>query len=171
MEFALVSIPFFIFIFGIFQVALYHFSLQVLEFATRKASRQIMTAQISSAGMTGAKFKSDVLCPALLVPLDCNKITVSVTKVGKDADKLEKKDIYAFLNSTATDLLPANLDASVGTFATGCGHDYLFIDVAYKFPVYFKYSLVSGASAQDDHWILRSTNFIYNEPFASNSGC
>lgn len=161
-EFAFTAVPFLLFVFGIFQIGLYHFSLQSLDNAVRTASRKVMTGTVQVAGLTAAKFKTEILCPALVVPLSCNNITVSVTTLPD----LTNNTIAKYVNNAIPDLHPPNLDSSKGLFCGGAAGSYIFIDVAYRYPIISKLIKSLGVSdTNQDYMILRSTNFVYNELF------
>lgn len=59
-EFAMVSLPFLMLLFGTIAVGLFFFTTFSLENAVEKAARQIRTGQAQTAGKTTAQFKTDV---------------------------------------------------------------------------------------------------------------
>jgi Flp pilus assembly protein TadG len=69
-EFAMVSMPFLMLLFGTIAVGLFFFTTFSLENAVEKASRQIRTGQAQTAGKTTSQFKADVcaLAPSFV---DC----------------------------------------------------------------------------------------------------
>lgn len=169
-EFALIIVPLTLFIFAIFQVALYHFSLQALDYATRTASRRIMVGEVQIQGLTAAAFKTDLLCPALTIPIPCSAITVNISPVAKTSSADLKTGIYTFVRPEIPDLNPANLNADNGSFCTGGPGTYVFVDVAYNYlglasltAQLFRNAV--GANAM----VLRSTSFVVNEPYPSGS--
>ena len=166
-EFAMTVVPFLGFIFAILQVALYHFALQALDAATRTASRQIMTGTVQARALSADDFKTTLLCPALKMPLACGKIVVSITKVSSAPTA---PNVAPFIQASIPDLVPVNLDGSKSTFCPGVSGDYLFIDVAYSLLNVGSFIQKIVGSPFKDAMILRSTNFIYNEPFQSATG-
>ena len=163
-EFAGAVVPLLAFVFAILQVALYHFALQSLDAATRSASREIMIGRAHAKAPTADRFRTALLCPALQMPLDCAKISVSVTPVPKIAPNAPAPAITTFLKPEIPALLPVNLDPLMGTYCLGAPGDFLFIDVAYSYAPLgtVRTRLLGGAIS--DALILRSTNFIYTEP-------
>ena len=169
-EFALTIIPFLMLLFFICQVGLYFFSQQALDYATRLAARQVMIGSVQAQGLSASQFKTGLLCPALKMPLDCSKITVSLSLVAKTSNTTADTGIYAFMQQSVPSLNPANLDASKGSFCAGAPGDYIFIDVAYKFPIFVDVSKLAGSSNAMNPMVLRSTAFVANEPYQAASG-
>ena len=163
-EFASAVVPLLAFVFAILQVALYHFALQSLDAATRSASREIMLGRAHAKAPTVDQFRTALLCPALQMPLDCAKVTVSVTPVPKISPNAPAPAITAFLKPEIPALLPVNLDPLKSTYCLGAPGDFLFIDVAYSYaPLGTLLQQIFGGAIRDA-MILRSTNFIYAEP-------
>lgn len=170
-EFAMVVGPLLIFIFAILNVGLYFFALQSLDQATRLAARRILTGDVQVQGLTAAKFKTDMLCPVLTLPLPCADITVNVSRVGKTSDALQKTGIYAFIRQSLPDLVPPNLSSDNGSFCTGGPGEYVFVDVAYNYVLLMNMSsFLFGATAAANTTVLRSTYFLSNEPYPNSSG-
>lgn len=71
-EFAAVSLPFLMLLFGTIAAGLYYFTTFSLENAVEQASRQIRTGQAQLASMTTDQFKNDVCTRATSI-LDCNQ--------------------------------------------------------------------------------------------------
>ena len=69
-EFALVSIPFIILLFGIIEIAIIFAANLILESGTQEAARLIRTGQFS-ASQTATQFKEE-LCNRVSVLLDCD---------------------------------------------------------------------------------------------------
>lgn len=71
-EFAAVSMPFLMLLFGTIAAGLYYFTTFSLENAVEQAARQIRTGQAQMASMTTDQFKADVCTRATSI-LDCNQ--------------------------------------------------------------------------------------------------
>src|SRR4051794_26492241 len=132
-EFALTAVPFLGFVFVIFQVALYHFAVQSLDYATRTASRSIMTGGVQAQALTVDQFRTKLLCPALKVSLDCARISVSISKVAKRASAQNAPNIDPYIDAGIPALKPAKLDPNQSVCCLGDSGDYLLMDVAYSF--------------------------------------
>lgn len=77
-EFALVSLPFLMLLFGIIAVGLFFFTTFSTENAVEQASRPIRTGEAQAAGLTKDQFKTNV-CSFLPAYVDClNKLRVNV---------------------------------------------------------------------------------------------
>jgi Flp pilus assembly protein TadG len=59
-EFAMVSLPFFMMMFGLILVGLYFFTTFTLENAVEQAARLIRTGQVQQQGMSADDFKLEV---------------------------------------------------------------------------------------------------------------
>lgn len=76
-EFALVSIPFLLFVLSIIGVGLYFFTTSSLEHGVEAAARQIRTGEAQKTGLTVGQFKTEV-CDQAGGYIDCNKLHVLV---------------------------------------------------------------------------------------------
>lgn len=77
-EFAIVSIPFFMLLFAILEMALMFFVAQVLDTATVSASRLIRTGEAKQQSINQAMFKTKV-CEGMVNLVDCtNRLYVDV---------------------------------------------------------------------------------------------
>jgi Flp pilus assembly protein TadG len=76
-EFALVAVPFFALLMGMFQAFLIFFASQVLETVTMQASRQILTGQVQSAGMTQSQF-AQLVCSEVKALFTCGNLMIDV---------------------------------------------------------------------------------------------
>src|ERR1700733_1902626 len=79
-EFALVCVPFTIFLLAIFSVALQFYLQQALDYATQTAVRQAQLGHLS-AGYTEADFVTKVLCPVFGEFEACINLTVDLRPV------------------------------------------------------------------------------------------
>src|SRR5712672_2241745 len=70
-EFALVAPVFFALLFAIIETAIVFFAGQVLETVTQDSARIIMTGQAQTGGYSQANFKTNVVCPKIIVLFDC----------------------------------------------------------------------------------------------------
>jgi Flp pilus assembly protein TadG len=77
-EFAIVGMPFLMFLYGIIGIGLYFTTMFTLENGLEQASRLIRTGQAQKAGMTDVQFKN-VVCSYIPGCVDCqNKLLVNV---------------------------------------------------------------------------------------------
>lgn len=80
-EFAAVAAPFIALIFANLATAVAFFSQQLLDTATEKMSRKLMTGQVQKAGTTPEEFKV-ALCNDLPTYLSCDRVMVNVRKAA-----------------------------------------------------------------------------------------
>lgn len=70
-EFGIVALPFFMFIFGVIGVGSHFFAVNTIEHAVEAAARKIRTGQAQTAGTTVGDFKQSV-CDEATSSIDCN---------------------------------------------------------------------------------------------------
>lgn len=76
-EFALVAIPFFMFVLGIIGIGLYFFTSHALDLGVEAAARQIRTGQAQKGDVTVDQFKQ-LVCGAAGTYINCDKVHVLV---------------------------------------------------------------------------------------------
>jgi Flp pilus assembly protein TadG len=81
-EFAMLALPFFLFILGVIGMGLYFFTNSSLDYAVETASRKIRTGEVNTGGsnggnMTVGEFR-DLVCTTAKPMLDCSKLAVLV---------------------------------------------------------------------------------------------
>jgi Flp pilus assembly protein TadG len=76
-EFALVAVPFFLFVFGIIGVGLYFFTQSALDRGLENAARKIRTGEAQQAAVTVGQFKTSI-CTEAGTYIDCSKVSVIV---------------------------------------------------------------------------------------------
>jgi Flp pilus assembly protein TadG len=99
-EFALVCVPFTIFLLAIMGVGLQYFLQQALDYATQGAARQVQLGHIP-AGYTEADFVTKVFCPIFGTFQVCANLFVDVRPVT-DYQQLTAPGVTDAPNSTAT---------------------------------------------------------------------
>ncbi len=83
-EFAMVSIPFFLLLFFIFEISMDLFQQEALDAALHLAVRQIQTGNAQNVS-NGAAFVSTYMCPYATAVLNCNNISIKVQKLTLNA--------------------------------------------------------------------------------------
>ena len=76
-EFAIISMPFFLFVIAIFQVGLVFFEQAIFQSAVSDAGRLILTGQATTGAYTQAQFKQAV-CNELPIFISCSNVTIDV---------------------------------------------------------------------------------------------
>ena len=79
-EFAILSIPFFLLLFFIFEISMDLFQQEALDAALHMAVRQIQTGNAQNV-TNGAAFVSTYMCPYATGVLNCNNISIKVQKL------------------------------------------------------------------------------------------
>ncbi len=74
-EFAIVAVPFFLFVLGTIGVGLYFFTTSSLEHGVEAAARKIRTGQAQKSDLTVGEFKQ-LVCDEAGSYIDCNKLHV-----------------------------------------------------------------------------------------------
>jgi hypothetical protein len=76
-EFGIIAVPFFLFVFGLLGLGLYFLASNSLEWGVEEAARAVRTGQAQKGGTTVGNFKNDV-CAAAGTHIDCAKLSVIV---------------------------------------------------------------------------------------------
>lgn len=145
-EFALVAFPFFILLFGAFEIGFVYWANQELENATSHGARLVRTGQATAAGATQEQLKTE-MCSRTAVLVGCaTRLRIDV-RSGK-----------AFSDISP----PSPLDGSGGlkddanfTFSPGAGSDFILVSAFYNWKPLLKPS----------DYILRASSVSRNEPF------
>lgn len=74
-EFAIVALPFFLFVFGIIGFGLYFFTANALENGVENAARKIRTGEAQKSELTVGEFRK-LVCDEVGTYIDCNKLRV-----------------------------------------------------------------------------------------------
>jgi TadE-like protein len=76
-EFAIVALPFFLFVFGIIGIGLYFLASTSLEYGVETAARKVRTGEADKGDMSVSQFKQ-LVCDAAGSYIDCGKVVVVV---------------------------------------------------------------------------------------------
>lgn len=74
-EFAIVAVPFFMFVLGVLGIGLYFFTSNALEHGVESAARKIRTGEAQKTSLTVGAFK-ELVCADAGKYIDCNKLRV-----------------------------------------------------------------------------------------------
>ena len=99
-EFALICLPFVIFLMAVMGVGFQFYLQQALDYAVLGAARQVQLGHIP-AGYTAADFASKVFCPIFGIFEDCTNLSVDVHPV-KDYQQLTNPGVLDAPDSTGT---------------------------------------------------------------------
>ena len=145
-EFALVAVPFFVLLYGAFEISFIYWANQELENASSHGARLIRTGQAQAGAMTQAQLKTEI-CSRTAVLVGCaTKLRVDVRSATTFAGIVP----------------PSPLDGSGGlkndsafSFSPGVAHDVVLVSAFYNWKPLMKSS----------DYILRAASVSRNEPF------
>jgi Flp pilus assembly protein TadG len=145
-EYSLIALPFFLLLYGTFEIGFVYWASQELEHAASHGARLVRTGQVQTKGLDQAQLTAEV----------CSKTAVLVACTTKL--RLDVRSGKTFGDITP----PAPLNGSGGlkaagefTFSPGAANEVVLISAFYDWPPLLK---PSG-------WILRAATVVRNEPF------
>jgi Flp pilus assembly protein TadG len=169
LEFAILAIPFFMWVLFIFELSYDLFTQEALDAALRSAVRQIQTGNAQGL-TTGQDFINAYLCPAASGLLECNNMSVSVTAL--DATELD----YSFAPMPIIQLnqgviVPFN-DNAGGAFCNAMPKQLVLVQALYIGPSFVAGLLPGILSARYGngmaHPTLSTSGFVV-EPYVANA--
>lgn len=81
-EFALVSIPFFLILFSILEQGLFFFGNRLIDAGVNEIAREVKTRQITAGNTSEQEFKQALCNKPLMAIFDCNKLSVDVRTIA-----------------------------------------------------------------------------------------
>ncbi len=151
-EFAMIAPLFLMILFAIIESALYFLASEVLESATQKTARLVLTGQAQSAGMTAANFKSN-LCLTTEPLFDCSKIVVDV----RLATSFGGANTGSMLNGSG------DIDSAGATYNPGTSGSIVVIRVAYAWPIFVKTLGLNMADMASGNRLIQTSTAFKNE--------
>jgi len=152
-EFALIMIPFFVILFGIFEVGLVFWGSYELENATEEAARQIRTGQIQGGGGAAA-FKQQV-CNRVVLLSRCNAdLRVNVRNFN------DYQDAY-----TQAEPLDEQGALKGDVFDPGGPRSIVLVSTYYRWPLLNALSSYSLSNMAGGARLLSASAAFRNEPF------
>lgn len=152
-EFAMVSIPFFLLLFAILEMALMFFVGQLLDTSTMSASRLIRTGEANAARLSQVQFKAKV-CAGMVDLADCdNRLYVDVQSYS------------SFGAYTPTSPLDKDGNITKTSYTYGDKSQIIVVRSFYAWPVLF--NILSGANAKlsNGDQLLGAVVAFQTEPF------
>jgi Flp pilus assembly protein TadG len=145
-EFALVALPFFLLLYGTFEVAFVYWANQELEHAAGYGGRLVRTGQVQANGLDQAQLTAQICSQTALLVACTTKLRLDV-RSGKALG-----DITPPVPLDANGVLK---EAAAFTFSPGAANDVVLLTAFYAWPPLLK---PSG-------YLLRATAVMRNEPF------
>lgn len=179
-EFAMVAVPFFMFIFGIMAVSTYFFIMTSIEKGMDQASRSIRTGQAQSEDWTVGQFKREVCrransktntaastsdtgpAPSDSGWVNCNDMQIFVQTFGSWADVTPK-------NCLTNGKPSVNTASSKDKIATYSGESsaIVLVTTCYKWKFAAKIPYIDLGQMSDGSMMMQSAASFRNEPYAT----
>jgi Flp pilus assembly protein TadG len=157
-EFALIAVPFFVILFGIFEVGFVFWGTYELENATEDAARQIRTGQIQGAA-GAATFKAEV----------CKRV-VLLSRCATDL-RLDVRSFNSYAQVVANPASPLDgtgkLKDDFG-FAPGGPRSIVLVSTFYEWPLINLMSSYGLSNMAGGDRLLTATAAFRNESFPAN---
>jgi Flp pilus assembly protein TadG len=155
-QFALIAPLFFGLLFAIIETALMFFANQVLETATQGSARWILTGRAQNASYDAAKFKANVVCPAVQVLFDCSGVSFDVQNYP----------------SFQTITISSQIDGSKNfinnmKYCPGDSGDIVVVRLFYQWPTFVTSLGFSLSNLAGNKILLSATAAFKNEPFTA----
>ena len=161
-EFALVAVPFFFLIIGLFEMAMLFTAQGLVEAATNVAARQIRTGQIQQSGADPETMFRDQLCGFSQALLNCERFQIQVVNMDSfaDAEAMEDPEFDEDGNMVGQ------------AFDPGDANDVVLVRVAYRFPIMTPLlaPLMRNDAVGDNARLLMSTIVLQTEPYEFEEG-
>lgn len=153
-EFGFVALPFFAFVFLIFESAMAFWAGQLLETGTELNGRLIRTGQVNSGGISNSDFTSMICdCAGVLLPQCTARLRLDV-RTFPNFNSINDDDIRDG---------DGNLDETQLAFNTGSANDIVVVRAFYNWQLFTQFSSVASIE-------LSSATIFVNEPFQGVAG-
>lgn len=184
-EFGLIAFPFLFSLAAAFAIGMNFYMSVSLDFATRKAARDLMTGNAQTGGYTASQFQSNI-CAALPSMFSCANVFVNVTTLTAPAyvstlTSPYHSPYYNYLNATQSGLTPPALNTTGNNFTTtatvgGCW--LVVVEAVYPAPYLLGFLTPTGAATYNGSKVslLMSAATFMTEPYpgsanSATSGC
>lgn len=168
-EFALVSIPFFIFLMCFIGCSLYFFMVSSLEKGMDDASRLIRTGQAVAQGMTVDQFRTTI-CQQAGGWFDCTKLQVWTQPYDNWSDisnsglsDVQSDGVHNCLGTNETVLGNANYSSKIAQQA-GSASDVVIVTVCYPWSFASQIPFMHFQTMQSGSMMLQSSTAFRTEP-------
>lgn len=162
-EFAIVAIPFFMFIFGLMGVSSYFFIMTSLEKGMDRESRLIRTGQAQLSNLTVNDFKVG-LCKEAGTWVKCNKVQIFVQKFADWKDVVPQPCIKA----DGTEVVnSANASDEIAKYA-GAANDIVLVTTCYKWEFAGKLPYLDLGQMRDGSMMMQTATAFRTEPYSAN---
>jgi len=155
-EFAMVSLPFFMMVFGLILVGLYFFTTFTLENAVEQAARLIRTGQVQQQGMSADDFKLEV-CKRAPQYVDCDgKMRVNVQSYAEFGD---------IVTPSCTDSGGNLIPPAATLFQTGASSEVVLVTVCYEWDLAGKMPFLQIGNMANGSALIQAATTFRTEPY------
>lgn len=155
-EFGMVGLPFFMFLFGTFGIGLYYFTTFSLENAVEQASRLIRVGLVQQNGMTAGEFKQEV-CKHLPPFIDCDgKMRVSVQSYS---------DFGYIVTPPCTDSDGNLIPPESSVYNAGSSSQVVLVTVCYEWDLAAALPFLKLGSMPDGAALIQASATFRTEPY------
>ncbi len=165
-EFALIALPFFMFVFGIIGYGLYFLTSTYLEHGVESAARKIRTGEVASGGangkaMTVGEFRT-LVCNASKPVIDCSKMRVHVQH-GENWSSIFPQ---ACVNATGSmNDSTGQTGESLANYAGGAS-EVVLVTVCYQWDLATAFSFLKlGSNGGAGPAIIQAATAFKSEPY------
>ncbi|MEQ1717602.1 MAG: TadE/TadG family type IV pilus assembly protein [Hyphomicrobium sp.] len=167
-EFAIVAVPFFMFIFGLMGVSSYFFIMTSLEKGMDQSSRLIRTGQAQTADaanhlMTVDEFKQSI-CTKAGSWVKCGRVQVFVQKFAEWDDVAPQPCLSAGGATVNT----ASGSDPIATYA-GASNDIVLVTTCYKWDFPMQLGFMSLGQMADGSMMMQTATAFRTEPYAASN--
>lgn len=162
-EFAMVGVPFLMFIFGLIGVAFYFFITNSVEKGMDQASRLVRTGQAQASNMTVKQFK-DKICQGAGYWIKCDKLQVFSTRYPDWASVTPAACVKADGTPTAN----ATPDSDYIAQHVGSASEIVIVTGCYKWEMTKHIPYLKLGNMNDKSMMLQSATAFRSEPFQQN---
>jgi Flp pilus assembly protein TadG len=155
-EFSLVALPLLGLLLAALQLSVIFFAGQVLQSAATDASRQLMTGQAQSGGMTANQF-AQLVCNDSAGLYNCNNMMVDVESAGSFSAVNTAPPVLTYSNGKVT---------NQWSWSPGAAGQVVIVRVMYDWPV-FGPAVLGLSNQPDGGHLLIAVAVFKNEPFPS----
>jgi hypothetical protein len=155
-EFGIVAMPFFLFVFGIIVIGLYFFTTFSLENAVERASRLIRTGQAQKMNMTDVQFKNRV-CEYVPSFVNCeNKLIVNVRSFA-EADLVPGRTRAECVNEGSL--------TDITTYAPGTANQVVLVTLCYEWELAKKLPFLRLGDMANGSRLIQAASVFRTEPY------
>ena len=155
-EFAMVSLPFFMMLFGLIILGLFFFTTFVLENAVEQSARLIRTGQVQQNGMTAADFKQEV-CKRAPPYVDCDgKMRINVQSYSS---------FGSVVTPACTDSGGNLIPPAAELFHTGAASEVVLVTVCYEWEFAGKMPFLNLANMGNGSALIQVSTTFRTEPY------